>query len=419
MTVEITTQDGQYALDIVTAICTQVGPGIPGSSQERDRAERIKEELVNHLGAGNVAVEEFTIAPDAFLSSYPGVICMLLAIVLNILAGHLIGVVSWITSIAALVFTILTVLMFVFEFVLGRELLDPVYPKKQSVNVIGTLRNSAPENIKHLLILSGHHDSALQLTWLRYLGYGFFVLFAIFVIGLITLLVMGFIQIVGLIIGNVTIVHTGTLGWVLLIFPLLPAIIFALFLTMGRKDGGIVPGAADNLSASASVVAMCRFLVNNPSNIPADTEIRFISFGAEEACVRGSRRYVKRHLDELRLLDVRVLNYEIVVHPVISIVTSDVGGVKNSPEMIASAIAAAQRAGVSYNIISPPSLGGGTDAGPFSELGLKAVTLMPYKVPQQMIAFYHQDRDTPDVLTLEPLLNVLKLTLEWVRHGGE
>lgn len=419
MSDEITIQDAQYALDIVTSICTQVGPGIPCSPQERQRAGMIKQELATHLGAENVAEEEFTLAPDAFLGSYPGVICMVLAIVLNISTHYLIGAPAWITSIAALILTILTALLFIFEFVLGREFVDPLYPQKQSINVIGTLRNSAPENLKHLLIISGHHDSAFQLTWLRYLGYGFYVLFAIFIIALITLLVKELIQIVGLIIGSDAIVHVGTLGWVVLIFPILPSIIFALFLTMGRKNGGIVPGAADNLSASASVVAMCKFLVNHPSNIPADTEIRFISFGSEEACIRGSRRYVKRHLNELQLLDVRVLNYEIIAHPVISVVTSDVGGVKNSPEMINSAIAAAQRAGVPYNVISPPNLGGGTDAGAFSEVGLKAVTLMPFKVPEQMIAFYHQDRDTPDVLTLEPLLNVLKLTLEWIRHGGE
>ena len=83
-----------------------------------------------------------------------------------------------------------------------------------------------------------------------------------------------------------------------------------------------MPGAADNLSASAVAVALCRFLVDNPSQIPEDTEIRFISFGSEEAGLRGSRRYVARHLDELKRLDARVLNYEIVAYPVISILTS-------------------------------------------------------------------------------------------------
>jgi hypothetical protein len=35
-----------------------------------------------------------------------------------------------------------------------------------------------------------------------------------------------------------------------------------------------------------------------------------------------------------------------------------------------------------------------------------------------MVAFYHQERDNPEILTLEPLLNVLKLTREWIRNGG-
>jgi len=35
------------------------------------------------------------------------------------------------------------------------------------------------------------------------------------------------------------------------------------------------------------------------------------------------------------------------------------------------------------------------------------------------VAFYHQKWDAPEVLTLEPLLNVRKLTFEWVRNGGE
>ena len=159
--------------------------------------------------------------------------------------------------------------------------------------------------------------------------------------------------------------------------------------------------------------------MKNPSYIPDDTEIRFVSFGSEEAGLRGSRRYVERHLDELKRLDARLLNFETVAHPEIAILTSDVNGtVKNSPEMVKSVVAAAERAGVPYKVKSA-FLGGGTDAGPFSQAGLKATTLLPFKVPQQMVAFYHQKWDTPEILTIEPLLNVLKLTFEWVRNGGE
>ena len=109
----------------------------------------------------------------------------------------------------------------------------------------------------------------------------------------------------------------------------------------------------------------------------------------------------------------------VVAYPEITILTSDANGtVKNSPVMVQSVIAAAERAGVPFKV-RPTTLGTGTDASPFSQAGLKAATLLPFKSPQQMVAFYHQKWDGPEVLTIEPLLNVLKLAREWVCSGGE
>lgn len=86
----VTNEDAEYALNLVRAICTEVGPGLPGSPQERERAAMIKEELESHLGAGNVAVEEFTFAPAAFLRSSPIIALLtLLAALLNLSVGSL------------------------------------------------------------------------------------------------------------------------------------------------------------------------------------------------------------------------------------------------------------------------------------------------------------------------------------------
>ena len=180
----ITSDDAQYAYDIVKTICTEVGPGLPGSSQEWDRAAIIQKELASHLGAGNVAAEEFTLAPGAFLGWTPiSALLMLLAALLNISVGRLAGVPPWLTAIAALAFAILSLLPVVFEFILYREFVDPFFKKRQSVNVIGMLRKPGTESVKRLLILSGHHDSALENTWLHFLGYGFFFVTATLVIG--------------------------------------------------------------------------------------------------------------------------------------------------------------------------------------------------------------------------------------------
>jgi aminopeptidase YwaD len=210
----------------------------------------------------------------------------------------------------------------------------------------------------------------------------------------------------------------GTVGWILIGFPIAPSIVVGLFFTRGRHGAGNVPGAVDNLAASAIAVALCRFLVEHPDDIPRDTEIRFVSFGSEEAGTRGSRRYVERHRDELVRLDARLLNLEMVADPTITIFTSDMNrSVQHSPEAVQSAVAAAEAARVPYRL-APAGMGVGTDAGPFSRAGIKAVTLFPFRMPDQLVAFYHQKWDRPDVLTIPPLENALKLALAWVRSGG-
>ena len=114
----ITNNDAHYAYDIVKTICTEVGPGLPGSPQERERAAMIKKELESHLGAENVVVEEFTVAPGAFLGSLPiSALFTLIAALLNISMGRFTGISPWVTAIAALVFSIISLLPFIFEFI--------------------------------------------------------------------------------------------------------------------------------------------------------------------------------------------------------------------------------------------------------------------------------------------------------------
>ena len=69
-------EDARYAYTIVDEICARVGPGMPGTRQERERADIIHRELAKHLGAEHVVVEPFTASPWAWLATYP--ICALL-----------------------------------------------------------------------------------------------------------------------------------------------------------------------------------------------------------------------------------------------------------------------------------------------------------------------------------------------------
>ncbi len=231
----ITTDDAQYAYDIVKTICTDVGPGSPGTPQERERAEIIKKELESHLGAANVAVEEFSLAPGAFLGAFPmSATLLLIAALLNLSMGRIPGISPWLTAGAALVFAILSPLPHVFEFMLCYELIDPLFPKRQSVNVIGALRQPGAREVKRVLILSGHHDSALENTWIRFLGYAMYIIIPTGFIAYIAMLAMSVIQLAGVITGNAGTVRAGTLGPVLLAYPIVPAIVFMMFFNMGR-----------------------------------------------------------------------------------------------------------------------------------------------------------------------------------------
>lgn len=414
----ITEQDARYALDLVESICTKVGPGSPASLQERARALTIANELESHLGAGNVTLEEFTLAPAAFLGSQSlSTLLILLAAGSNIASGRWETIPATLFAVIAVTSASLALLLFICEFVLGREIIDPLCKKEVSLNVIGTLRKPGTQKIRRLLMVSGHHDSALEFTWLRTLGFGYFALILTWLLALVTVFARSAIQVTGLLIEHPTLFRFGTLGWGWVAYPLIPALIFALFFTRRGANGGTVPGAADNLSACALAVSLCRFLVRNPDCIPDDTEIRFITFGSEEAGWRGSRRYVQRHLDELRHLDAQLLNLETIVYPRLAILTSEANGtVKNDPKLVNSLVTAARRAGVPY-ILQPALLGTAGDAGPFSQAGLQAVTLLGFTL-SQMVTFYHQAWDRPDILSLPPFVNALKLALEWIRYGG-
>lgn len=419
MSEPISSHEAQNAFDLVNRICTQVGPGNPGSPQERARAEMIKNELEILLGEENVSLEDFEAATGAFVGALPvSAVLMLAAAILNISAGFTPARIAWLPSLSAWVFSVFSVVVYILEFMLFFEFIDRFFEKKKSVNVVGRLRKPGTVQVKNLLIISAHHDSAFENTWLRFLGYGFFFLALTQLIAFAILFVMTSMQWLGVLIRNDRLFQLGTIGWIILVYPLLPTIIYAFFFSRGRKNGGVVPGAVDNLSSCALLGSICGYLVKNLDSIPAETEIRFISFGCEEAGLRGSRCYVARHMQELQSLDTRLLNIEMVAYPEITILASDMNGaVKHSPQMVKRVAAAAERASLPFKI-KPASLGTGTDAAPFSQVGIKATTLMPFKMPQQTVAFYHQEWDTPENLNLEALNNVLKLTIEWVRAGG-
>jgi hypothetical protein len=411
--------DARYALELVERVCKRVGPGLPGSPQERARAAVFANEMRSHLGAANVLIEEFTLAPGACLGVFPiGASLILCAALANVASARLAGTASWAAAVAALALSVMAPTLWLLEFVFELEVVDRFFPKRQSVNVIGRICRPGAKAPKRLVILSGHHDSAPENTWFGLLGYAALVASVIPFAAFIVMPAMSVLQLAGLATGSAAAFHTGTLGWGMLASLVLPAVVYGAFFNRGWRKGGTVPGAADNLSGSAIVVVMSRFFAENPSAIPEDTEVRFVTFGGEEAGLRGSRRYVERHLDELKRLRVRLLNFETIAHPKMTVLSSDVHGtVKSSSELVEGLAAAAERAGVPHEV-KRAFLGVATDAGPFCRAGLDAATVMAFEIPRQLVAFYHQKSDRPEVLDGEALSNGLKIARAWIEGEG-
>ena len=163
----------------------------------------LQAELELHLGPGNVTAEEFTLAPEAFLGSLPlSAFFILMAVVLNISSGKIPGIPPLGKWLAALGFTLAALAVYLLEYNNYREFIDPLFRKKQSVNIIGSLCKPALKTPKRLLILSGHHDSAPENRWFRFLGYGFIVTLPTVLIGYVVMLVMSVLQLAGLISGS-------------------------------------------------------------------------------------------------------------------------------------------------------------------------------------------------------------------------
>jgi hypothetical protein len=400
-----------YAYEFIKDVCQNIGPGCPCTTKELQRAERIKYELESLKIPAHL--EDFICTPAAFLKWFQigGLLAVISTICFYI---RFLNPILFIGIAYALM--IFTLMMTVFEFLLYFHFVDFLFPKKKSQNVIGRLVPPDNPNPKRLIIFSGHHDSALTFNWLPILKQGYVVAEGVLIVGVIlfslSLGILFFTLLFGL--------H---LDWVIQVNQLITifvipfTIILAFNFTGSDKNGGKVPGALDNLSAVSITLALAKMIQENPDLIPPDTEIRFISFGSEEAGTRGSFNYVNRHLDELKTKETYVMNFETIFDEEITVFTSDLNGLlPNSNKIVDLVSQAAKNSNAPHKVAPFPFGGGGTDAIPFSRNQIPALTLYAMKVPGQMAKFYHQTKDNYDMVNQKSLKHAMQIALAFLEQ---
>ncbi len=409
-------EDVDFAYDLIKNICEKVGPGVPASPQERERGEIVKNSMES-LGLDSVELEEFSFHPGAFFGWFRLAVVLGVTSLLLYLLGRLSSDPSIlrVTALIAFVLSALIILITVMEFFLYKEFVDFLFPKATSQNIVGTMRHPTlkgdPERI---ILFGGHHDSAWEFTWLKRLGFGYYIALMFIFLGIISLLVVTTIQMILALVAPDAIVGWRFLDYLLIVvFPV--GMFFAFFFVGSGENGGTVPGANDDLSGVAISVAMARILKRHPELIPTGTEFQFVSFGSEEAGTRGSKRYAAKHLEELRRANALCVVYDTIATERMSFFNTDRNStVKLSKPLAESFGRAAESLNLPYHVGPFPVLGGGTDALAFGERGLETVSVYAMKLPDQMTAWYHQSWDDIDKVDKVALGNALKITVAWL-----
>ncbi|MFX1243277.1 MAG: M28 family peptidase, partial [Promethearchaeota archaeon] len=374
---------------IVQEIIDECGPRMPGSPQEAKSAEFIKNEL--EQTCDEVHIEPFSFHPRAALGWIRIALILILSSFTLFFLIQMFLYSNWMYLISILVafLAFLAVLIAWEEFFNYKEFIDPIFKKKESQNVIGKIK---PEGeIKKILIFSGHHDSALQFNLLRYLKYGYAIInllgLAILFLWFLSSIVFVILSIFTLAI-NLTLLYGifFNLAIWLLIIGAIPVISLFFFVTPGERANK-VPGAVDNLSAIAIILALGRYLQSHRELLPKNTEIRLISFGSEEAFLRGAYRYVEAHLEELKKYDAECINLDAIQSSDYLTFSDKEPTTRtiHSKEVVQKLIKAAEVVSVKAKIAGLGGgnfiekivglISGGTDAAAFSKSNIKASTI--------------------------------------------
>ncbi|MFK2826923.1 M28 family peptidase [Bacillus sp. B190/17] len=156
------------------------------------------------------------------------------------------------------------------------------------------------------------------------------------------------------------------------------------------------PGASDNASGVGVNLEIARIL----SSQQTDTEIRFITFGAEELGLLGSYHYVSTLTAEEAARSVGMFNFDMV-------------GSKNAGDMIMFTVDGKRNvvtntgASAGMRVFKPLTYGkvGRSDHQPFHERGIQAAAFSYAPLEPE----YHQPTDTIDKISKEKMENMAKV----------
>jgi Zn-dependent M28 family amino/carboxypeptidase len=190
--------------------------------------------------------------------------------------------------------------------------------------------------------------------------------------------------------------------WTLFVVPFLyPGFYFlAHYMSYDKKRAS--PGAMDNLSGGAINTRIVKYFIENPDQAPQNLRIILAGFGAEEAGLRGSRAFVKKHKQDLLAGKVYDLNVDGVADKDDFVIVKNESwqGIKYDEEFLQMIEAAMKEVGVKFRRYTLDA--GGSDAAEFGKAGILTATTISAQ-DQTPKSNYHTYMDTLEHVDPEAL----------------
>jgi acetylornithine deacetylase/succinyl-diaminopimelate desuccinylase-like protein len=380
---------------LLEGVLEEIGPRESCGEAEARLGERL-ERRWSELGHA-VQGESFHCHPRAFLGFIP------------ITVGLYLGAAAcyWVAPGLAVVLAAGALALVVFELLRQREFVDRLFPEAEGRNLVARIPPAG--ECRRRVVVSAHQDSAYEFNLWYFLKNASIPVMAVALIAPIVPLAGGLAQLLG---GTA---ETGLLyGLGVLSLALYPIVGLHLFF----HTCSVVPGAMDDLAGIAVLDGVSRVLADPPRGEKpalAHTEVLLLATSAEEAGLRGARRYAEAHGGELRALPCHVLNVDGVYdEQFLTAIERELAlGVRHDPRLVALAEQVASRRGWKLRRGLIPF--GGTDAAAFTRAGLSSVSLGCQDI-SRLAPNYHTRLDTLERVRPESLVVMLQVVLDMIEE---
>ena len=390
------TQAVSYMMNGITQICRGMKRRAPGSEGEREAGEYMADVLKNECGCARVQVETFTEHPAAFYGYF------WFSATFDTLCAASFFFSPWLS----IFFGTAALLLFLFQFVLYRQIINPLFPEKESVNV--TAVRPCTGEVKRRIFLNGHIDAAWEFPLNYYFGGVVFEIPGVMaVVGVLFYIALAICSVCGA--GHWP--RTAAM-WGLLFVP------FFLLVGCTYNPRRVVDGANDNLTGCYMGITLLREMERLGVSLK-NTELGVILTGSEEAGLCGAKAWCKAHAGEYHDVPTCIVCYDTIHDPQKLMVNmKDLNNTVSADQELGMLfLDAAGEMNIPCTKGRVPLMGGSTDSAAFTQGGFRSIGITG--LSHNLEDYYHTRRDTCDHLDEAGLENCYLATIRFIEKLEE